>query len=206
MSVRKERSKGLFKASKQRGILEGAVKVMTEKGIENFSMDEVKEEAGVAKGTLYYYFPSKESLVDSAIKATLSPLGEELDTLFSGSITPLKKIEYLMLRMLGYFDKNREFFRVLLYVSEQGKMGTDRPCSIEYGAFLERIARVIEEGIVVGQFKRLDSFKTAALLLEASIAMISQRYLSVKPDPVEEDVGILTEIFINGIRNDTYAR
>ena len=94
MSVRKERSKGLFEASKRRGILESTVKVMTRKGVEGFAMDEVVVEAGIAKGTLYYYFPSKENLVDSAIEATLSPLGEELDTLFSSAITPLKKIEY----------------------------------------------------------------------------------------------------------------
>ncbi len=199
MLVRKERSKDQLKASKERGILESAVKVMTKKGIENFAMDEVKVEAGVAKGTLYCYFPSKENLVDSAIQATLSPLGEELDTLFSSSIKSLKKIEYFMLRMLSYFDKNREFLRILLYVSEQGKMGTDRPCSLEYRAFLEKVTKVIEEGIVDGQFKRLDSTKTAALLIEGCIAMISQRQLSVKPDPVEEDAGILAETFLNGI-------
>jgi len=58
---------------KIRAILKAAAKVMSQKGFEKATMDEIAKISKVAKGTLYYYFKSKEELF---LKLTLTILDE----------------------------------------------------------------------------------------------------------------------------------
>lgn len=191
-----------FKNLKQRGIMEAAVKVMTRQGVEGFSMDDVADEAGVSKGTLYNYFSTKDELVKSSIENSMEPLEEELDRLFKSTLTPLQKIQYMSNRLLSYFDSNGEFFRVLLFLRESAQVPFQRCHSDKYRNFLKKMAGVLEDGMSLGQIKRLDPIKTAAIILESNISIISQRLLLEDPGPVEEDAQLVTEIIMRGVTEE----
>ena len=47
---------------RRKRILEGALEVFHKKGLEGATMDEIANEAGFGKATLYYYFTSKEEV------------------------------------------------------------------------------------------------------------------------------------------------
>ena len=47
------------------GILEAFLKTLLKYGFHNSSMTKIAQEAGIAKGTLYLYFDSKESLIEA---------------------------------------------------------------------------------------------------------------------------------------------
>ena len=48
-------------------LLQIAYKMFLSRGYENTSVDDIIEEAGIAKGTFYYYFKSKEQLLEEVI-------------------------------------------------------------------------------------------------------------------------------------------
>src|SRR5687768_6933216 len=50
------------KAARARGMLEGALALYRERGFAGFTMADVAHRAGVAKGTLFLYFPTREVL------------------------------------------------------------------------------------------------------------------------------------------------
>ncbi|MBP5298341.1 MAG: TetR/AcrR family transcriptional regulator [Lachnospiraceae bacterium] len=52
-------------------LLEIAYKMFLSKGYENTSVDDIIAEAGIAKGTYYYYFPSKEQTLEEVIDLML---------------------------------------------------------------------------------------------------------------------------------------
>lgn len=49
-------------------ILKTALELFSQKGYSNISMDEIKDKTGVAKGTLYYHFESKDALFEETCK------------------------------------------------------------------------------------------------------------------------------------------
>ena len=58
LSDRKKEERNLRK----KRIVDGALKVFNESGIEKTTMDEIAIESGFGKATLYYYFSSKDEV------------------------------------------------------------------------------------------------------------------------------------------------
>ena len=58
------------------GLLEAATRVLSERGIERTTVADITSEAGVAKGTFYLYFDSKEEILD-ALQRNLSERGSD---------------------------------------------------------------------------------------------------------------------------------
>src|SRR5437868_7079527 len=61
------------KAATKEGIMEAALSVFHERGYEGTTIPAIASRAGVAQGTLYNYFPSKEKLLFACARAGGSP-------------------------------------------------------------------------------------------------------------------------------------
>lgn len=68
---------------RRRIILAAALEVFSRHGFAAARLDDVAAQAGVAKGTLYLYFPNKQTLFEELIRGYVSPLFDKLaqDTL-----------------------------------------------------------------------------------------------------------------------------
>ncbi|KFF58722.1 hypothetical protein JF66_16495 [Cryobacterium sp. MLB-32] len=62
----------------KRSILDAALALAAERGITGTTMDDVAERAGVAKGTLYYNFASKDKIFEGLLLEGMSGLTESL--------------------------------------------------------------------------------------------------------------------------------
>src|SRR5215204_1451942 len=58
--------------AKERAILEAALEVFAESGFAQARLDDVAARAGVAKGTIYLYFPSKQALFEALIRTGIA--------------------------------------------------------------------------------------------------------------------------------------
>lgn len=95
-------------------ILEAATRVFTEKGYHGATMRKIAREAGVATGTLYLYFPSKEAaflaLVDELKEAVLKAI---LDARQRQTGT-LVKLEASIRAAIEVFAGNRDLTKIVL--------------------------------------------------------------------------------------------
>ena len=76
------------KAARPHELLEAALTLFVEKGLAATRAEEVAKLAGVSKGTLYLYYPSKDELFKAVVRAYLTQViveGEELLEQFEGS-------------------------------------------------------------------------------------------------------------------------
>lgn len=60
--------RALVRAGKREKLIRAGMSVVLEKGLQNTSVEDITKAVGVAKGTFYYYFPSKEAFMVSAIE------------------------------------------------------------------------------------------------------------------------------------------
>jgi len=196
-----------WRTLKRQGLIGAVVQVLNREGVKGLTMDNVANEAGVAKGTLYAHFKNKQDLLQTAIEASFAPLVEELNHLLLDSeIPPDRKLAGMILRHLSYFEENRSFFRMLLYDRQVAQERLKRHQSCRYREFLQTTASVIADGIADGIFRPVDPNKVSAMLVEANIAVINQRLAWDEPGPVEEDAKLLADLFIFGIAGESLRK
>ncbi len=69
-------------------ILTAALDVFAENGFAAARLDDVAQKAGVAKGTLYLYFPDKEALFEALLQGLASPVLQRFEALSSDPDLP----------------------------------------------------------------------------------------------------------------------
>lgn len=70
----------MARTSTRDAIIAAAVAVAARNGISGSSMDDIADEAGVAKGSLYYHFPSKDAIFEHVLHAGFDRLADAVRT------------------------------------------------------------------------------------------------------------------------------
>lgn len=105
------------KAERIQGILAAALEEFIEQGFAAARLDSIAERAGVAKGTLYLYFDSKETLFEAAVRGVIAPVIERLE---GAAVAPQGSAATLLSMMITFFYREvvgtdrRKIIRVLI--------------------------------------------------------------------------------------------
>src|SRR5690554_1741594 len=96
-------------------ILSASIELMSVKGFNNTGIAEILAQAGVPKGSFYYYFKSKDALGFAIIDHYGQQLAEGLaSVLHSGKGLPLEKLRAYFEGALGYFEQDFTLCNCLL--------------------------------------------------------------------------------------------
>jgi AcrR family transcriptional regulator len=77
-------------------LLQIAYKMFLARGYENTSVDEIIENAGIAKGTFYYYFKSKEQLLEEVIGMMIEEEAQKARLIVGSDLPVPQKIAAIM--------------------------------------------------------------------------------------------------------------
>jgi AcrR family transcriptional regulator len=95
-------------------IFNAAITAFSQKGYHKSTMDEIAEVAGVAKGTLYYHFKSKEDIFKFVIEEGIKTLEDEIKDKTEYYSSPIEKLRALCRIQLELSFKYMEFFKTIL--------------------------------------------------------------------------------------------
>lgn len=96
----------------KRAILDAALEIAAERGISGTTMDDVAERAGVAKGSLYYNFASKDKLFEGLLGEGMAALTEVLREARTG-VEGWSAIEALVTTLLGSIARNTALAKII---------------------------------------------------------------------------------------------
>src|SRR5438105_3509901 len=96
-------------------IKEAAMRVIARKGMSAATMQDIAEEAGVAKGTIYLYFRDRDELVEKTFETAIGELHLRVDAALALDVPFEEKLRAVISAQIGFFRENAEFFR--LYMS-----------------------------------------------------------------------------------------
>jgi AcrR family transcriptional regulator len=136
----------------KRKIFETSLKLFAEKGYDATSIEEITSAVGVAKGTLYYHFSSKEEifyfLVDEGMKLLKNSI-EIKTSKCNGTIEKLKAVSMIQLKTIMKYEN-------LLTIVFSEMFGTDarsKFCKEKVIEYIDGIQRIIEQGLKDGDIR-----------------------------------------------------
>jgi AcrR family transcriptional regulator len=100
-------------SDKRDNIMRAALELVTEKGFHGAPMSRIAEEAGVAAGTIYCYFESKDTLIDELYHELEEKLLAVLKEGYSTTMSLRERFLHLGTALLKYFITNPACFRYM---------------------------------------------------------------------------------------------
>jgi len=142
-------------ARKQR-ILQGALEVFREKSVENATMDEIAQQAGFGKSTLYYYFPSKDEVFTAIMVEGWEQLWLSIEDIIHSDYPPKETFLKILKKLAEIVDNERARFEFLFNAARMLSKDTEKPA---WKAYQERLyatlLSILKDGIAAGQFTNL---------------------------------------------------
>jgi AcrR family transcriptional regulator len=94
-------------------LVSSAEVVIARVGYDAVTMGEIAAEAGCATGTLYLYFKDKQQLVMALVERHGRVFRERVEKAMASTDDPLEQLRRATLTFLEYFNRNRNYFKVL---------------------------------------------------------------------------------------------
>lgn len=188
------------------GIQDATMRVIARRGMAAATMQEIAEEAKVAKGTIYLYFRDRDELVEKTFGRAITELHRRVDVALESDGTFEQKLRAVLAAEMEFFREHREFFR--LYISLRYPEGNakqqrrqKRTCQPQYRARLAQIAAVLEQAMDQGEIRRMAPDRLALFLSEGISAVVIRRLMEEAPPPEQDDVDFLAGVILEGIRS-----
>jgi TetR/AcrR family fatty acid metabolism transcriptional regulator len=183
-------------------ILQTAEEVFCEKGYHESSIDEIAARVGIAKGTVYLHFPSKEDLVAALIERDSRHLLQAVEDINASTQTTRAKLEAILRLMYGELLNKRMRLFYAMYNSSDMRLLTEKKASMH--SLWEEVARhitsLLDEGKAAGDF---DSTIPTSVMLSLFLNLISvrgyERLVRQEHLTPDEVLQYLTRIYFKGI-------
>ena len=189
------------KYEKEKKLLNAAYKLFTEKGINNTSIQDIVDEAGVAKGTFYLYFKDKYSLQETLVTKTSANLFK--DAINSLNNNYIEDFEDQVIYVINYvIDRLVEDPTLINFISKDLQLGfysdklTKLLNSNEIGVYDSFINTIKEKNINIKN-PEITLFMIVELVSSTCFTTITQN----KPLPINEYKPFLYETIRKLIRN-----
>jgi AcrR family transcriptional regulator len=172
-------------------ILEAAEEVAAERGLDATSTAAIAERAEVAVGTLYNYFPDRESLITALFKQRRDDMLPRITAAAEATkgLAPEERLHAYLTAVLAVFEDYRRFCRVALSVDHSGLK--IRRSSVVLDAMTAALAEILEP--IVGR----PSDEQARMLFGALKAMMHWRI--EHDEPLAPAGPLIANTFLHGI-------
>ncbi len=182
------------------------MRVIARRGTAAATMQEIAEEAGVAKGTIYLYFRDRDELVEKTFERAITALHKRIDVALTVDEPFAERLRSILTAEMDFFRENREFFRLYISLrhpegSAQQQRRQKRICQPQYQARIDRMSAVLEQAMDRDEIRRMDPRRLALFIIEGSDAVVIQRILEEVSPPEKDDVELLAGAILDGIRS-----
>ena len=166
--------------------------LFAKKGYDATSIEEITSIVGIAKGTLYYHFSSKEEILAFLILEGMKLLKHSLELKARMANTFEEKIQAIILVEVKVVDKYENLINLVM--NERNE--SCRKCIYEC---VDVIENVLIEGIDKGEIKDCDTRTTAFEIFGIICSGVMLRYENKKNINIAETAKKFSNIIINGI-------
>lgn len=185
-------------------ILDAAGRLFSTKGYEKCTVNDILDEVGIAKGTFYYYFKSKEEVLDAIIDRVTEIVAAKAEKAASDpELSPIMKMLNTILSMKVESEVDNDIMEEL-HKPENALMH-QKSLSLMVTRVAPVLAKVVHEGISQGIFKSDFPIQYMQIFLTSSITLLDDGIFKVKPEEQLMTLRALISLLekMLGVKHDT---
>jgi len=187
-------------SDKRDAILRAATEVFARRGFFQAQVADVARVAGVAAGTVYLYFRSKDDLLVSIFERTMKEAIVEGRAAISGVTDPRVKLERVARLHLDRLGRDRDLAVVFQVELRQSTKFMERFSSSYLRDYIGVIRETLAEGQKAGLFRPDVNATTAAKLFFGALdEMATNWILSRRRYSLVAEADAVIDLFVNGV-------
>ncbi|MCX2930017.1 TetR/AcrR family transcriptional regulator [Mycobacterium sp. CVI_P3] len=150
----------------RRQLLDAGRTLIAAKGVPGLRIQEITEQADIALGSFYNYFPSKEEFLEAIITESLSDLASATISNVDDATDPAEVVALANLRVIRLAYAEPDFARLIVNIGHSEAL---------FGAAVHPHARVaVERGIASGRFDVADVEVLLTTVIGGAFALIRE--------------------------------
>lgn len=192
------------RARRRQEILEAAARLFARDGYVGCEMERVATELGVAKGTLYLYFPGKQELFFACVDWGMSQMQQKVRAAAEAETDPFRRIAVAIRSYLIFFEQHPEYVELLI---QERAIFKDRkqPTYFEYrnvnlGYWRDQYRALIADGRMRDDLPVERIVDTVGSFLYGT--MFTNHFIGRKV-PLDEQYAALLEIIFGGLLSES---
>jgi TetR/AcrR family transcriptional regulator len=165
-----------------------AAKLFAERGFERTSVDEIAAQAGVAKGTIFYHFKSKDDLFRQMLDRGMAHLTQSVRAVLEANPDPVEALCAVIRIQTTLIHDNPEFFRIAL-AELWGDQDRQQELRQSVTIYLRQLQAIAAAGMAAGQIKAV----TPETVADVIFGMTSVAAFHLLLAPVKRPVATVVE-------------
>lgn len=197
------KNKKNLQVERRNEILQASARVFVKKGFFKTQMEDVAKESGVAKGTLYLYFRSKEELFASIFEDIFEQGVSNIETIKNMQVDVKEKLMMFIKSQLEFCEKNMELFmmvdRELHHMEKTLKMSHTQKIMKKYEKIICSLSEIITQGIKEKLIKKIDPLLVSLILIDIIKSTVYKNVKFHSREKLIEQIPTVLDIFFNGV-------
>src|SRR5262245_22958096 len=188
---------------KPQQIIDAAIRVFARNGYYNSRVSDIAREAGIASGTIYLYFKTKDDILVRLFREKMAEWVTHARGELAAETDPLARIRRLVSLHFTVLETNPDLAEVVQVELRQGHKFFRGASAHEVSAYFELIASVLEEGVAEGLIRGDVPVKLATKMLFGAMDQVATSWvLGKRAYRLTEAADAVATVFLKGVRRD----
>jgi TetR/AcrR family transcriptional regulator, fatty acid metabolism regulator protein len=185
---------------KPQQIIDAAIRVFARKGYFNSRVSDIAREAGIAAGTIYLYFETKEQILVTLFREKMAEFVSALWRAIAAEPDAVAKVRRLVQLHFEMLERNPELAEVVQVELRQGQKFFRGPATQEIATYFALIEAVLEEGVAAGHFRRELPVKIATKVLFGAMDQVATSWvLGKRGYRLADTAQAVGDLFLQGV-------
>ena len=180
-------------------IIDKAGEIFNQFGFKKTTMDEIAQQLGKGKSSIYYYFKSKEEIFEAVVEKEANKLRNEVKSAIDQASDPIDKIKNYVLTRVRVYKEVTNFYNAL---KNDGLLHLDFIDSLRKKyelSEIEILQQILIEGVNAGKFK-LNNTHLASIAVVTALKGLEETFNKSEDDEsLEKQLDNLLNILFYGI-------
>jgi TetR/AcrR family fatty acid metabolism transcriptional regulator len=185
---------------KPQQIIDAAIRVFARNGYYNSRVSDIAREAGIASGTIYLYFRTKDEILVTLFRDKMAEWVAFLRREIASEPDAVAKIRRLVALHFHVLESDPDLAEVVQVELRQGQKFFRGASAHEISSYFALIGSILEEGMAAGQLRRDVPVKIATKMLFGAMDQLATSWvLGKRGYRLTDAADAVATIFLRGV-------